>query len=228
MALTDGKTVLLDGDLKPSLRHKGIACENINGEWSVMCFRRLEVRINGDQLAGQICSTIGFTGYTYHNASMVTENGEIKQRRPMTVPRLELGFLHDESSMRSRRSAIYSTAEEELVAAPKDKRCLGLYVECAPHSTIPIKNPPAVEPTTAPSPEKATVEASTHANGVPTTEKAFDIEVFNKPAVDGLDFDNFTAPWVASVLVNGDPACIGILVDRYWVIANIKCVNGTK
>lgn len=225
MALTDGKTVLIDGDLKPSLQYRGIACENINGQWSVMCFRRHNVRVNGDQIAGQICSTIGFTGYTYHNISTVNQDGEIKQRRPVKAERLQLDFLHDIQSIRSKRDTVRVTANEEMVSAPKDKNCLGLYIECAPHSIIPIEDPPIPVPTTTPSVDKTTITPSIIPDNVFTTEKAFDID-FNKTIID--EFTNFTAPWLASIFINGDPACIGILVDKFWVIANSKCVNGTK
>lgn len=41
-------------------------------------------------------------------------------------------------------------------------------------------------------------------------------------------FKNFSAPWNADIFINGDPACNGILVDRFWIAAESGCLNRTK
>lgn len=232
VALTDGKTVLFDADLKPSLRHRGVVCENRHGEWSVMCVKRFQLRHNGDELAGQVCSSIGFTGYTYHNISRVNGDGVIadRQRGPiLNQPLFELDFLHDTHFVRSRRNAMPELRSEAIVATPQRPNCMGLYVECAPHSTIPKDKPPRViaTTTTTPVPGVETTSARNITNNAVTTESVFDI-TFNETIFTAANFENFSAPWVASILINGEPACVGILVDKYWVIADIKCVNNTK
>lgn len=35
-------------------------------------------------------------------------------------------------------------------------------------------------------------------------------------------------PWIASIYVNGDFKCLGVLLDRHWVLADETCINKTR
>lgn len=64
-ALTDGTSKIhLDANMRPVLRHKGIATKNTNGLWNVVCGDQSDVFKNGAETAGQICSILGFR-YSY-------------------------------------------------------------------------------------------------------------------------------------------------------------------
>lgn len=240
MALTDGTKVLIEADLKPSLRRKGIVVENKNGVWSVMCLRRLGPHGNGDELAGEICTMIGFTGYMYHNFSRVTEDGQIKQHGQKNSPRLLLDFLFEDGpGVRSKRSTDGRNGSiEEILTTPADRNCFGLYIECSPYSIIPIEKPPPTVFTTTTTTTTSTIRTpvtpttpmhalTSEIPDITTTTERIDI-TFNKTIEAINDFNDISAPWVANIFVNGEPACIGILVDKHWVIADINCVNETK
>lgn len=294
--MTDGKTVLIDADLRPEMNHKGILCENSKGVWSVKCVNRQPIR--NRELAGQICTLLGFSGYSFHNVSRVDENGQIKLR-PGSIARNAPDFTsfakHSWDHRRFKRTPKLKIPTdlkknrnanmEEIVGAPQE--CLAMYVECVPHSTLPIDTlpdekpppkvtteiplpePPAqpiapipVEPT-KPTPPADPIEPTTVGPTEPTTfgpieptqvEPAHPIPV--KPAenppqpnpiepeiqpdktptvivhfeeknntnVHVID-DNFNAPWAASVFIDGDLACIGILLDRYWALVQSSCVE---
>lgn len=228
MALTDGTKVLIEADLKPSLQRKGIVVENKNGVWSVMCLRRIGSHGNGDELAGQICTMIGFTGYVYHNFSRVTEDGQIKQRGQN---KLLLDYLfQDGPSMRSKRSTDEGNGNIEVMLTT-EKNCMGLYIECTPYSKIPIDKPPPTVITSTTT-TTSTIRTPVVPSEIPdiittTTTEQIDV-IFNKTIEAFNVFNNISAPWVASIFIDGNAACIGILVDKHWLIADINCVNETK
>lgn len=60
VALTDGKTVYLDANLRPQLHYKGIVSKNKVGQWNVLCSDQIDVVHNGAQTAGEVCSILGF------------------------------------------------------------------------------------------------------------------------------------------------------------------------
>lgn len=40
--------------------------------------------------------------------------------------------------------------------------------------------------------------------------------------------ENFHMPWTASIYIDGDLSCIGILLGELWVLAESSCVNSTR
>lgn len=282
VALTDGKEVLLDADLRPNLRHKGILCENSQGVWSVRCVNRLQHRKNSE-LAGQTCTMLGFSGYSSHNVLMVDENGDPKRKPP--APKEKADFRqfgrHSWDRLGSpphrylfKRSIDSPPAEgnanrfTELVGAPRHQ-CFALYVECVPHSLIPIIVPdpnnidetttlPPVEITTQKKPQ----ETSTHTSVETTTKDPIEIttekpkpkpeepkkpvkpiepviQIDDKPTIvvpfependtiTEVITNNFSAPWTASIFIDGELTCIGVLLGQNWVLVERSCVENVK
>lgn len=254
------------------------------------CVNRAQIQKNR-QLAGQVCISLGFSGYSSHNVSMVDENGEIKQR-PGAKARESINLLRL-VNRRFQREAIHfdnmaqSTNVEEIVGARQ--QCSALYVECVPHATIPIDTKPNEQPipsppeatTVAPTPPDdippATVEPKpakpTKPDGPPTETSTVkpsppkpikppkpDDDKPEKPAHEPppphpnviepqirpgqtptvivpfeeknetvhLISDNFKAAWTASVFIDGDLACIGVLLDRFWVLVESSCMSSVE
>lgn len=73
VALTDGDTVFMDANLRPVLRHKGIASKNTKGNWNVLCGDEIDIIKNGAETAGQICNILGFRYFNLKNLYLIRE-----------------------------------------------------------------------------------------------------------------------------------------------------------
>lgn len=255
VALTDGKTILMDNDLRPNLNHKGIVCENKEGNWSVKCVRRGDLNAN-TELAGLICFSLGFSGFNFFNVSRVDEKGEILRRDPPGPPRNAYyqEYLTNTRQAGSFGRSIYKRSidtidshhhirsHEVIVAAPP-KTCHALYLECVPHSHVPIDEPTTEHTTTIPEPSvpsnqdhrqtttvpSTNVHASTDPEHEPTTGSSIvpDDEHGNATEPRVIE-DNFKAPWLASIYIDGDLMCIGVLLDRQWILVDNNCVESAE
>lgn len=166
--------MLLDADLRPDLSHKGLVSQNTNGTWQLTCFRRVEINRRGAEIAGEICSILGFSGYSFFNVTRVA-GGAINPRESSNEESDAVHFtkhvhsdfdsdLHFRSKRETdfngivevdKRNGIYY---EQFVSAPRS--CPGLYLECVPHAKIPVQHlrPDGIEPgTLAPIPESTTL-----------------------------------------------------------------------
>lgn len=245
VALTDGKVVLIDADLRPTLNHKGIVCQNTRGVWTVRCVNRAEVQKNAE-LAGETCTLLGFSGYSAHNVLMVDANGEFKPKQPEKQhPKMILNHFNMRSLDRLGRFKRNLNMKEpinnqlsEFVGTPQ--QCFALSVECVPHIVIPWNNPsdpitesPLIEPddTTTENPK---LKPDKHVEPIkpiiqpdqkPTIIVPLDSN--NDTKVEFIT-ENFSAPWAASIYIDGNLACIGVLLDRYWILAERKCFDSVK
>lgn len=235
--------MLIDLDSRPKLSHKGIVCENVNGTWSVMCVTRRDERKEMGKI-GEVCFSLGFTGYSFHNLSRVDENGEIITKRP-PIQRNNFYLQHLEARRFYKRSispkdAIIETQNqnvqfEEIVGAPQ--QCLALYLECVPHSVVPIIE---IQPTEAPiettTENKKTNEPSKeqHSDIIPTNPHHEETITPNAPILPNLNETetqidkDFHAPWIGSVFIDGSLSCVCVLLDRSWVLVDNKCLEGVE
>lgn len=247
--------MLIDVNLRPNLNHKGIVAKNSNGVWNVMCVKRSEINRRGAEMAGGICSMLGFSGYSFYNVTSVTSDGiEV----PRNVDRAQISgqhtFLkhlrtHFDQSLRYMRkrhndpnefwSDIPSDMRDgihfsETVGAPK--KCSGFYIECVPHAVIPvvIPLPDGIRPPNLPKP---TPSKQTHKvkpispviqpNGAPTViVPAVNNTKPETPSSEHINDEHF--PWSASIYINGLLVCNGILFDRVWIGVEGSCVTSVK
>lgn len=112
---------------------------------------------------------------------------------------------------------------EEMVG--DSKHCVALYVECVPHSTVNV--------------------SEQHRQGKITNE--LDDVVFpikpiiqpDKPPIVIVEYnqtliDNHFGveeehwPWSARIYIDGKLVCIGILLDKYWVVTEGTCLKLVK
>lgn len=40
--------------------------------------------------------------------------------------------------------------------------------------------------------------------------------------------NNFHVPWTATIYIDGNPACIGIVLGELWILAERSCINSTR
>lgn len=259
VALTDGKAVLVDIDLRPKLNHKGIVCANKSGEWSVKC-----VSHNTEQnkkLAGIVCFSLGFSAPAFFNLSRVDANGAIlhKHNPPSHArnayyekylpwrERQTSGFGHGiyKRSMNTDDLPHQMESYEIMIAAPNPD-CNAIYLECVPHSLVPIDDPvtPPVAPATvipgptiplpdAVNPQAIVPSSDIHpqihpaTNSTPQSDALSPVSHKNETAHRVID-ENFSAPWIASVYIDGTLMCIGVLLDRQWILAENDCVESAE
>lgn len=141
------------------------------------------------------------------------------------------------------------TKSHEIVIGAPSQSCNALYLECVPHSHIPTDetSPSTIDHTTTiPEPnvsppddvhQQTTVPStnfhpSTDANHAHTTSSP--IEPNTPPTDHGnatkprIIENNFKAPWIASIYIDGDLSCIGVLLDRQWVLVESGCVESAE
>lgn len=252
VTLTDGKTILMDIELRPKLNHKGIVCVNKEGTWSIDCVRRGNLAKN-TELAGLICFKLGFSGYNFFNVSSVDANGEILSR---DLPEQKRNAFYQDYLPNTRQAGSFGRpmykrsvdtidlhhqirSHEIIIGAPQ-KHCNALYLECVPHSHIPTDDngtpSPSEHITTTPESIAPIPDDAVHHTTVPSTNSHPSIHPENEhttnlPAEFGntteprIIEDNFSAPWIASVYIDGDLKCIGVLLDRNWVLVDSSCVE---
>lgn len=220
---------------------EGFVSKNTNGVWRLVC------AVDGAQTAGQVCTLLGFSGYiSYELRTIPTEqvgqfqkpvetnrysfNKHLESRYDIERYRRDLsndfdrhGHGHHGHHNKRPHHHHHHHKKEPI---RQDAKCEGLYVECTPHANgnttihapvVPPKKPvktivgpiiPLIRPGLVPN---ITV--------YPETEK-------HKEDSKEPDTQN-EWPWLANIYVNGYLRCIGILLDRHWVIANELCVNRT-
>lgn len=244
VALTDGNKVLIDVNLRPNLNHKGIVSKNTNGVWNVMCVKKLEINQNGAEMAGQICSILGFSGYRFYNVTPV-QHEEIKLPREADDLQVEephfSKHLHTHYDQNPRYlfkrhkdsndfwNDIHADMQDgshfsEMVATPK--KCFGFYIECVPHALTPIIIPNLdVKPIVVKHKEKPVkpIKPIVQPDKIPVVIVTPPADEKEPIIIEDLTTEHF--PWSASIYINGELACNGVLLDRFWVIVEGSCVN---
>lgn len=240
--------------MRPDLNHRGIVCENKNGEWHVKCVRRPEINRRGAEIAGEICSLLGFSGYSFFNVTPVGP-AVINPRQTLDediesvqFPRISHHDFDHHLHLRKKReinSNVFKKIDgksgiyyEEFVSAPN--RCPGLYIECIPHAKIHNKNqrpddikplPPATLP--APTTEEINEETTipNEETTVPIPKKSPPVRktttVAPEPVhtIEKLELNEENLAWNVILFINGEIACSGILLDRFWLLAHKDCLS---
>lgn len=245
----------MDHEFRPRLHHKGIVCENNHGNWSVKCVRRGSQHEN-TQLAELVCFSLGFSGYTFFNVSRVDDKGEIQRARDPHVGQVRndyyQSYLPNARQAGSFGRAIYKRSTSvidqmqphEIIVGAPSKSCSALYLECVPHSHVPIddnnSNTTTEHPAINPEPtteniNHQTTEPSTSVH--PSKDPEHEITTItpiepNNEHENATELriieDNFKAPWLASIYIDGDLKCIGVLLDRQWVLVENSCVEDAE
>lgn len=104
------------------------------------------------------------------------------------------------------------------------KECTGLYVVCLPHASTNTSTLIHVKPHThKPKPVVKPIVPHAKPGKVPN------IVVETNKHKETTTFETHEHwPWVASIYINGELKCIGVLLDRNWVLADDHCINRAK
>lgn len=148
--------MLIDVNLRPNLIHKGIVSKNTNGVWNVVCVDPNEINRNGAQMAGEICSMLGFSGYSFFNVTSLFRDSSKVLRSSETLRKpfskhLHTHYDHTLRHLRKRHndpnefwSDMPSDLRDgilfsEMVGTPQS--CARFYIECVPHPVFPVVIP---------------------------------------------------------------------------------------
>lgn len=239
----------LDANLRPVLNYKGIVSKNTAGEWNILCSDQIDILKNGAQTAGQICSILGFSGYSFFNSTDVIAESLIDK-------------LHDKvdeithTTLSKRSGLVRRHISSPLIGSHEDtfneldsnvdryeefvgnfKKCIGLYVECVPHSKtnysahihhhhtvdiIPNKKPLIIDIPITP------IKPIINKDKIPTVIAHFNQTIHLAEHFLVTKEKEIHWPWAARIYVNGKLVCVGVLLDKYWVLTESSCMKLIK
>ncbi|XP_055842461.1 serine protease nudel [Episyrphus balteatus] len=252
-ALTNGREIHLDSLKQPKLQSAGIFSRNFNGQWRVVCSHETDYHEHVAKTAEEVCSLLGFKGAQFHNTTEITQATIV----PIDPDLVQMEFPKSrhavgDSGHFSKHSTHHLTMKLPPVS-PRSERlekssignCQGLFIECVPKSngSRPLKT---LTPGNEIIPKTLDIPGfKPSSNKNPTTiselfadKKDEILDKLNKlidkkktvlvhdKLHEGVEKEHW--PWLVSVYANGELWCIGVLVDKHWVLVHESCYIGVS
>ncbi|XP_073841369.1 serine protease nudel [Musca autumnalis] len=260
-ALTNGKEIYMDGHRQPILNTAGIFSRNNNGTWRIVCTHETSYGDHNAKTASEVCSLLGFKGYSFYNTTMPTIYEHIIPISPDLHTRSRISdeiqnTVSDSEYFSALKSVFPSFKNLRTIRIEQTKEvCLGLYVECIAKSnkTEPIKAfsagqakphvetkteqlQPSIETHNKPNvfvkPETlSSVGGKTNQSGVNSLENSNDPKKNITILVDQQlheVIEELHWPWLVDVYANGKLWCIGVLMDKHWIMVHETCNYGIR
>lgn len=255
VALTNGVDIDLDANKRPNLLESGLFTQNKNGLWKVMCSYETDFHIHGAKTAKDICTILGFSGSSFHNTtSFVNTNVHIDPslatkenvfRMHVDDPRNHFDRENNKKPDLMLKRSMHPLIEHVI---PVEKDCTALYVECIPKSnnnqTIKILKAgqeiielktlnidqlkPIISPKAKPQVAvKPSISKQKEDVVNKVVEKIQNLTLLVNNKLHQAD-EYLHWPWLADIYVNGKLHCIGILVDKNWVLVHQSCYDDVK
>lgn len=237
MALTDGRSVQLDANNRPELNYKGYVTRNMNGKWSVVCDDQIDFNTRGAETAGQVCLLLGLKGYRFFNKTLLPSSqlevvDKVDHLSPNIVrsPRQILKHVQDpfqfERMLLKQREKVSEPPriieepektwqDYEPIVASTTGPCTALFVECVPHASNHQEQLVDLTDQT----KILDLRPLIHPHKTPVLVVEPIKKTPDKPIIVRF-------PWIADIYINGHIKGVGILLDHYWVLANVHCLNG--
>lgn len=261
VALTNGQEIQLDAHRQPILHSAGIFSRNNNGVWRVVCTHETTYSDHNAKTAGEVCSLLGFKGYSFYNTTEPARYDDIIPISPEMQLKSRLSdelqmTLSDGDSFAASKAAIFSkTPNLRKVRIEQTKEaCLGLYVECVAKSnkTEPIKTISAGPPKPSDDNKLESLKPNIETHNIPNVFVKPEIPtvVVNKKEeiMDKLDklidskknmsilvdqqlheaVEELHWPWLVDVYANGKLWCLGVLMDKHWIMVHESCNFGIR
>lgn len=159
-------------------------------------------------MAAEVCNRLGFSNFRYYNTT----------ERSSTY----LEESHGKLSELVGDEMMYRSMQLQIPL----KVCDALYVECLERSK-------KLQPMTiiSPSYKKASIvaiskngDSEARAINIPTSDSLVlraGTEMYNAE-------ENFHWPWLADIYVNGHLWCLGVLLNKQWVLAHTSCNHNIR
>lgn len=237
----------MDINSRVDLIKEGFVSKNSHGKWKLLCINKdTALNTNAAEIAGQACTVLGFSGYESFEIKEVPEN---KVRKTPTndidLAPFSKHLRHTYDYERYRRHIDISgkthhghhghhhhqhnnrphgqNVQQITHNVERDHKCLGLYVICSPHAGINVTIHGGLQPSTNKTqPSIKPMKPMIHKDKVPIIQ----VHTNNGTTHKEIEFENhYHWSWSSSIYIDGSLKCIGILLDRHWVLADEKCVN---
>lgn len=250
----------MDGNRQPILSSAGIFSRNANGVWHIVCTHETPYGDHNAKVAGEVCSLLGFKGYSFFNTTKPTIFDHIIPISPdlHLAPRLggEIQNTVSDSEYFSAMQSVYPSYRNlrTIRIEQSQEACLGLYVECIAKSnrTEPVKTLSAGQP-------KPIEEEKQTETLQPFIEPHNKPNVFVKPELPNEEkkkepskgesanlmdpkknmtilvdqqlheiIEELHWPWLVDVYANGKLWCLGVLMDKHWIMVHESCNFGIR
>lgn len=160
---------------------------------------------NYDELASDVCNSLGFNSFKHHKLVKILEKAAI-----------EANEVHNKTK----------TAKTESIHVLSN--CSAVFIECLPNQSnssafIPLHKAKAQKNQT-----KTDDDPKIHSFHVP--DFAYNKPLILQPRhnlVNHLedDFHDITFPWNSELYVDGIPVCNGVLMNENWVMVEKNCLK---
>ncbi|XP_055910873.1 serine protease nudel [Eupeodes corollae] len=254
-ALTNGREIHLDSHKIPKLQSSGIFSRNLKGQWRVVCSHETQYHQHVAKTADEVCSLLGFKGSLFHNTTEITPHTIVPidpdlalMGMPLPTDRHAVG-----DSGHFTKHFSYNLNIPHQPSSPRTERlgkstmsnCQGLYIECVTKSneTSPMKtliagNEINTKTLNIPESFKPNKKTITSISELFSDKKDEILDKLNKlietkktvlvhdKLHEGVEKIHW--PWLVGVYVNGELWCIGVLVDKHWVLVHESCYIGVS
>ncbi|XP_060656762.1 serine protease nudel [Drosophila nasuta] len=255
-ALTNGHDVHYDAHQQPKFSNVGIFSKNAHGLWRVVCAHETGFHQHQAETADSVCALLGFHGAHYFNSTEFVSQKEMHPITPELSKKSDLRSelrTHLNDNLHFSSAELQRVLPRQDKDAIHSEKCLGIYVECNARSntTKPIKtfsagqavkqqpteNVPALLPTIE-THNKPNVHFKPQLPAQMVNKKdeimdRLDILIKSKKNKTLLVQDQLHEaieelhwPWLADVYANGELWCLGVLLDKHWLLVHDSCLSG--
>lgn len=256
--MTNGHFVHLDGNKRPNLEPNGLFTQNRNGHWKLMCSYETNFHIHGAKAANDVCLILGFSGSkffnttSFNNLNVPIDPSIATQENVFRKIDNDMAYnVHREDTMKLREDLLrhdsYTFMEKVI---PVEKHCTTLYVECIPKSnkkkTIKVLRPgeevievikdidflkPIISPKNKPqvvlTPPLLDITKLKEESVKKIVEKIQNLTMLVNNKLHSA-YECLHWPWLTEIYLNGVLHCVGILVDKNWVLVHRSCYNNVE
>lgn len=196
---------------------------------------------NGDATAVQICSILGFSGYKFHNVTQIPKikvhphvehsapkpSPSILPEHPQVMSHISVWRRDVSATLAIARDEHPESAFEEIVG--NIQSCFAYYIECVPSPTqgidpalvVPVADKPSSSPADKPEPA---LEPIIQPHETPSVVVEYNAtHSGDTPVILVTEEQHW--PWGASVYTNGRLVCVGVVIDRFWVLTEKGCMD---
>ncbi|XP_037949020.1 serine protease nudel [Teleopsis dalmanni] len=252
-ALTNGKDVHFDANNQPQFNNEGIFSKNTHGVWRIVCAEETSFNTHNAKTAAEICALLDFNGVTYYTTTVPKKYEHIIPIDPDIETETSLPHLSD-ANISDRFPKHKPTHSRRLRIENTKENCVSLYLKCVAklNKTQPVKTLSAGEALKPLSEDLEIMEPTVITHNKPNVfiepapsdvliEKKVEIMdklekiLHIKPNISIMVNDKLhTAieelhwPWLVDIYRNGELWCLGVLVDKHWVLVHESCQYGIR
>lgn len=155
-----------------------------------------------------------------------TEHASILPAHPHVLSHINIWRRDVSATLASAKEEHPESAFEEIVG--NSHSCFAYYIECVPNPTQGIDTLPVpVAPTTPTETVPPALVPVIQPEERPTVVVEYNAtHIDNMPIEIASEEDHW--PWSASIYANGRLICVGVVIDRFWVLTEKGCMDSLR